>query len=147
MRPALALFLVVPALVAQAPTNPKRDQARKLVELLRLGDIAVAEAKAGLEAQKKSDAKVPEGFWDAFMQELTPQRMAEELFVPLYEKTYTEAELKAAVAFYTSPEGRSFAAKQASLSEEARKAGERWGMEQAVKVMQRLMEKERASGH
>lgn len=147
MRPALALFLALPALVAQAPAPPKREQARKLVELLRLGDIAVAEAKVGLEAQKKSDAKVPEGFWDAFMQELTPQRMAEELFVPLYEKTYTEAELKAAVAFYASPEGRSFSAKQAGLSEEARKAGERWGMEQAMKVMQRLMEKERASGN
>jgi hypothetical protein len=136
-------MLTVPALVAQATANPKREQARKLVSLLGVGDIAATEAKSTLEQQKQSGAKVPDGFWEAFAQELSGERMAEEIFVPLFEKTYSEAELRAAIAYHSSPEGRSFSAKQATLSAEARKAGERWGMELALKVMQRLMEKDR----
>ncbi|MBS1783971.1 MAG: DUF2059 domain-containing protein [Acidobacteria bacterium] len=147
MRRTLTALLLPAALLAQAPTSvqaaPEADhaQVKKLLVAMKYPDQVKVGFLKGLEAQKAKADSMPPGFLEAFKAAFNADDFVEAI-VPVYAKHFTNAEVQAALKFYDSPEGASFAAKQATLSSELEEAGKRYGMELALKVMQDQMKKD-----
>jgi uncharacterized protein len=64
-----------------------------------------------------------------------------EMIVPVYQKHYTEDELRAVIGFYKTPNGKKMLEKSPLVMQESMEIGQKWGREIAEKVMDR-MEKE-----
>jgi uncharacterized protein len=64
-----------------------------------------------------------------------------EMIVPVYQKHYTEDELRAVIGFYKTPNGKKMLEKSPLVLQESMEIGQKWGREIAEKVMDR-MEKE-----
>lgn len=62
------------------------------------------------------------------------------MIVPVYEKHLSDADIDALTAFYSSPAGRRFVAKQPLILADTMKAGEEWG-ERIVKEIAAELEK------
>lgn len=136
---ALAVALCLPAaLLAQAPPSaPKREDVRALLRVLKVGENAVAAMQRSVPAMRQAMPQVPESFWSAFTAEFTPQRM-EDLALPIYEQQLTDAEVKALLGFFATPEGASFARKQPLILEASMAAGQKLGEQVGREVAQRL---------
>lgn len=148
MRRALTALLLVPAaLVAQAPApaaaTPEADhgQVKKLLLAMKFPDQIKTGFLQALDAQQAKSASLPPGFLEAFKAAFNPDDFVDQI-VPVFAKRMTDGEVQAALRFYSSPEGASFAMKQAGLAPELQKAGERYGMALALKVMQDQMKKD-----
>ncbi|HEU4950539.1 MAG TPA: DUF2059 domain-containing protein [Holophagaceae bacterium] len=150
MRRALPVLLIPAALVAQAPpptaaAAPEADhgQVKKLLIAMRFSDQIKAGFLQALEAQQAKADTLPPGFLDAFKAAFDVDDFVDQI-VPIFAKRMTQAEVEAALRFYGSPEGASFAAKQATLAPELQKVGERYGMALALKVMQAQLKEDGA---
>ena len=147
MRRALASILLPAALVAQAPAPataaPEADhaQVKKLLLAMKFPEQVKIGFLQALDAQQAKSASLPPGFLDAFKAAFDPDDFVDQI-VPVFAKRMTNEEIQAALRFYSSPEGSSFALKQAGLVNELQKAGERYGMALALKVMQDQMKKD-----
>lgn len=145
MRRILTLALLPAALVAQAPVPaaPEADhaQVKKLLLAMKYPEQVKFGFLKGLEAQKAKADTLPPGFLDAFKSAFNPEDFMEAI-VPVYAKHFTNEEVQAALKFYGSPEGASFATKQATIAPELEAAGKRYGMELALKVLQDQMKKD-----
>lgn len=138
-------FCLATSLGAQTPkaapasdaAAQKRADIRKLLTLQGAGENGVKAMQATLESQKQANPQIPEVFWTTFMQEFNAERIIETA-LPVYEKHLTEAELKALLAFYATPEGRSFATKQGVIMAEALLAGQEAGKQIGMEVALRL---------
>jgi uncharacterized protein len=64
-----------------------------------------------------------------------------EMITPVYQKYYTEQELRAAIDFYKTPDGKKVLERSPLVVQESMEIGQKWGREIAEKVMDR-MEKE-----
>ena len=61
--------------------------------------------------------------------------------VPVYDKHFTHADIKALIAFYESPVGKKFVTKQTLVIPESMKIGEAWGQQVAQKALKSAMGK------
>ncbi len=146
MRRVLVPLFVPALLIAQAPAPapaPEADhaQVKKLLLAMKYPEQVKVGFLKGLEAQKAKADSMPPGFLEAFKAAFNADDFVEAI-VPVYAKHFTNEEVQAALKFYGSPEGASFASKQATLSGELEEAGKRYGMELALKVLQDQMKKD-----
>jgi uncharacterized protein len=84
--------------------------------------------------------KVPDEFWQEFENDIKPDEMV-ELVVPVYAKHLTLSEVRAANAYYSTPEGRSLIKKLPVIMNDAMQAGRLWGEQLGMKAVRRLQEK------
>nr|WP_246534888.1 DUF2059 domain-containing protein [Wohlfahrtiimonas chitiniclastica] len=63
-----------------------------------------------------------------------------DLLVPVYQKEFTEADVKAFLEFYQSPAGKKMIEKQPVIMQESMMIGQQWGMGVAQKI-QTILEK------
>src|SRR5207302_707634 len=133
---------------AQTPANPMdlaRDaDIRSLMELLRVRD-ALQEATT----KKYRDsllATVPDNdrgqafvnaFMDSYQKKFHPDDMTDGL-VAIYDKHFTEDEIKGLLQFYGSPLGQKYAAEMPKVSAESNTAGHAISLRVARNVMQDL---------
>jgi uncharacterized protein len=137
MRRALLAFPLSLTIFAQAPTaDAKRTDIKKLLSTIEAGKLGVQAMKQVMAQQAQANPNIPESFWTEFSQEMTAEKL-EEMMVPVYEKNLTHEEVKALLKFYATPEGLSFAKKQGVIQREASEAGQKLGMETAMKIMQK----------
>lgn len=141
---ALALSPLLPLSAQTQPVAAKQDAAsakqaeiRKLLRLLGAGESGVKAMKGALAAQRETNPQIPEAFFTAFEAAFTAERL-EELVVPIYDKHLTAAEVKALLAFYATPEGKSFIRKQGLILEEAMLAGQKLGVQVGQEIAERL---------
>lgn len=150
MRRALALTLLPAALVAQAPSAaepvvPEADhvQVKKLLLAMKVPDQLQSGFLEALKQQEAKSANLPPGFIEAFKKAFSAEDLTDDL-VPVFARHLNNQEVKAALAFYTSPDGASFAAKQGQLAVDLQKEGQRFGMALALKVMQEQMAEDKS---
>lgn len=137
---AACLTLPVLAQVTPAPASApsaKTASIKKLMDVMEVTKNQITAMKQALEMQKGMNPMITQAFVDAFMAEVTPEKL-EATFLPIFEKNLTEAEVKALLAFYATPEGASFVKKQGVIQAQSMEAGQRMGMEVGMKVMQKL---------
>lgn len=143
---AFALATVAPAaLVAQAASvdSATLRTARTLIEVTRAADNFVTVFEKALESEMASGGgQLPPLFLDRFKAAVRADlpRLLEELAL-IHARTYTRAEMEGAIAFFRSPAGQQYAAKQATISVASAEMGKRWGGALAMRVMSEMIEK------
>lgn len=134
------LFAVVSSTRAADSSNEMDTEIRRLLELTGAANLGASMAKNVIASLKTSLPKVPEEFWNEFQNEIRPGDVA-ELVIPIYAKHLTLAEVRAANAFYSTPEGRSMVQKLPVIMSDAMQAGQKWGEQLAQRAIERLKEK------
>jgi hypothetical protein len=136
---------------AQTPAKPmdpvKDADIRSLMELLGVRD-ALQEATAKSTEQYRDSllATVPDNdrgqafinaFMDSYQKKFNPDDMTDGL-VAIYDKHFTEDEIKGLLLFYGSPLGQKYAAEMPKVSAESNSAGRATSLRVARDVMQDL---------
>ena len=140
---AFVLALFVFAAPAAAQDGEYRQQLTKMLD--KSGALASADVIMDqlIPAMKQITAKeVPADFWDSFRAKWnrkTKDKLV-EIYVPIYKKYLTLADLKQIVAFYESPVGKKLAAATPSMTSEGMQAGQQLGMEIAQEMMQEMQQ-------
>jgi hypothetical protein len=79
---------------------------------------------------------------DYFQKYISYDAVKDEI-AALYAERFTDDELSAAIAFYSTPEGQRFAEEQPSLMQSGMAIGQRRAQENQAELMERIMERER----
>jgi len=110
-------------------TRPEEESARSA------HDRAVAE----------SFQRVAKRFRTLYMERIQLAQILEEIYVPLYDKYYTDAELQDLLAFYRTPTGGKTLRVTAQLVQEAMDGSNARLMPQLLGILQEVMEEEKAA--
>jgi hypothetical protein len=91
--------------------------------------------------QQKSN--VPAEVWNAMETEMEKTSLDElsTLLTPVYQKQFTEADLKEIITFYETPIGKKYAAAVPVIMQESMQVGQEWGMKIGQQIMQKISEK------
>jgi hypothetical protein len=145
-RTVLTLALLVAcstAAFAQSSQTTATALEAKVRELLALtGSAGMAEQVMAqmMPALKEMAPGVPESVWDEIEKEMDVDALIDEI-VPVYIAEYTEAEIDAMIAFYSTPEGRSVIQKMPGVMAQTMLIGQQWGQTAAMRVFERLQQK------
>lgn len=135
-----ALVFVVMSLIAVqvGAANPVTEKSvRELMTLTGSGDMGIQVMQNMIPAMKKMLPQVPESFWDEFMKEVNTDELV-GVIVPIYQKYYTEKDIRVAIDFYRSPAGRRLVEKQPLVMQESMQAGQQWGEQIARRAIEKL---------
>jgi hypothetical protein len=139
---AVVLCCVGQGVTAQT-TAPAADQKtvliRQILQVTHAADQVVGGMEASLPAQRASNPRIPAVFWDRFLAQARARR-AEfvDSMVPLYSRTFNEADLRALLQFYQSPLGQRLLETQPGLMRESMQIGQRWGARIGAEIGQQL---------
>lgn len=127
---ALALLLLTAgssfAQTAAAPAQTKEQKARHLIKVMNVGEVAVQGLESMIDSMRTSSPEVPAEYWDAFRKKININDFI-ELVIPIYMRNLEDADIDALIAFYESPAGKRYVAKQGVLMQESMVAGQTWG--------------------
>ncbi len=139
-KSSMVLFLAVLSICSYAQTATKTENIRKLLELTGSGKIGVQVAQNMIVSFKKVYPSVPDEFWEGFKRELNSEVLV-EMVIPIYDKYYTETEIKELTDFYATPIGRKVITVTPLISQESMQAGQKWGKELGEKLYKDLNDK------
>ena len=139
-KSSMVLFLAVLSICSYAQTATKTENIRKVLELTGSGKIGVQVAQNMIVSFKKVYPSVPDEFWEGFKRELNSEVLV-EMVIPIYDKYYTETEIKELTDFYATPIGRKVITVTPLISQESMQAGQKWGKELGEKLYKDLNDK------
>jgi hypothetical protein len=156
---ALAAMILLACLApasAQQAINSKEALIRELLQIT--GSEALMQQQISqfapqiIASIKPAFPTVPETLWSEFQVELVADFRAEiPAFVAasakVYDKHYSEAELKDLVGFYKTPTGRKTLSVLPQIMAETSAAGMAWGREIGQRSALRAMDKLKAKGY
>jgi uncharacterized protein len=85
--------------------------------------------------------RVGQEFWDAFRTEIDTEELVRRI-IPVYDKHFTQDEIRQLIAFYQTPIGAKFVAELPSLTQESMQIGMEWGQEIATKAVKKIQAQE-----
>jgi len=121
-------------------SSSKQQAIRELLEVTGSAKIGVQVLNNMVSTYQKSYTKADSSFWDEFMKEVSPDGFV-SITIPIYDKYFTEEEIRQIIAFYKTPIGQKIISTMPSVMREAMNAGEAWGKEIGEKILKRLKEK------
>jgi len=138
------LFFVLCTLVSFGQENSSyRSSLMKLIQISGSETAYKGAVLQMISMFKQQQSNVPEEFWNELSAEMnrdvTNQLL--NLLVPVYQKHLTEQDILGVVAFYKTPVGKKFAEKTPLITQESMIAGQAWGKEIGLKIVQKLKEK------
>lgn len=132
----LLLFAVLCSTALFAQQTPKEVAIKELMNLTGSGKLAVQFAEILMKDLKDNHADVPDAYWETFMKEFNPDSIT-SLFIPVYAKHFSLAEIQQIVAFYKSPIGIKMVHELPAIMVESQKVGAALGQ----RVIERTTEK------
>ena len=118
----------------------KTDDIKRLLEITGSGKLGVQVGQTMISSFKKSYPNVPEEFWNSFLKELNSDVLI-NMIIPIYDKYYSESEIKELTEFYQSALGKKVIATMPQIMQESMQAGQSWGRAIGEKVYTNLKEK------
>ncbi|MFN6464830.1 MAG: DUF2059 domain-containing protein [Nostoc sp. DedVER02] len=133
---------------AQSPTNTiapssnaqeieKTNNINKLLEITGAKNISRQIITQLLISFKSEYPEVPQKFWDSFAAELKIDDMVNE-FIPVYNKYFTNEEIKQIIAFYQTPVGKKTITVIPQISQESYDIGKKYGIAAAERALKKL---------
>ncbi|HMU87301.1 MAG TPA: DUF2059 domain-containing protein [Agitococcus sp.] len=114
------------------------DKTKLAQQLMALDGSAAAvqSIKEGMMQQIKQSLPpfIKADFFERLSEELDIKEILEKQKV-IYSTTFTEAEMKKAIEFYNTPEGKSIAQKAPKISQEMMFASQQWAQDANERVM------------
>lgn len=94
---------------------------------------------------KQQKSTVPEAVWVDFEKEFSKTSLDDlvNMFTPIYQKHFTEADLQKLIEFYQTPVGKKMAEKTPLIMQESMQVGQEWGK----KLGEQFHEKLKAKGY
>lgn len=130
---AVLCLLALP-LQAQESTTKEQD-IRRLLELT--GATKLAEQIMDQMIATLDEDGADQGFWKDFRAEIDIEELV-RMTIPIYDKHFTQAEIRELIAFYQTPLGVKLVEKMPAIAQESMAAGMKWGGELAQKAMAKL---------
>jgi hypothetical protein len=142
---ALACALLLPLrAAAQNPTTPPTPSqiaaARELLEVMRMQEVAAVGVKAAMDGQIRANPLL-EPYRATMIEWATGLFASEEAkaaYANAYASAFSEADLRALVAFYRTPLGQRLANNMAALAEKGAQIGEQLATAHQAELMERL---------
>lgn len=129
--------------------SSKIADIKKLIEVSGTAKTIKMSTKAMLDMMKQNTAEIAKKYpdvpvsssltdemWAEIEQELNVENLL-TMYIPIYEKHFTQDEIKYMIAFYESPTGKSMIEKMPLVMNDSMSIGREWSQ----KLMQRLLEK------
>lgn len=120
--------------VAFSQTASEQSIKQLIVETgaAEMGTMVFDQLLGQLKAAGATDAQLAEVKKEFNVDQLV------DLLVPVYQKQFTEEDVKAFLAFYQSPAGKKLIEKQPEIMQESMMIGQQWGMGIAQKIQEIL---------
>jgi hypothetical protein len=127
-------------LAGEAPRDStKVALIRQLLDETHAVDLAVTAMETSLPAQRAANPRIPAVFWDRLLALVQARRdTLANLFVEIYDRHFSSAELQQMLAFYLSPVGRKLLGEQPAIVRESIIAGQAWGAQLGEEVGRQL---------
>ena len=152
---AVAISLVAVPACADPLTTEKRADIEKLLNMtnaLALSQqMATATVRSMMQSLKQARPDIPEKVLNMLPGEVEAvfsENMGsfKEAMIPIYDKHFTDPELKELIRFYATPLGTKLIATMPALMQDGMVAGQRWGMSLGPKINQRITTKLKKEG-
>jgi len=135
---AIALFSSL-TLTAIADDPASEASVKELMSLTGAGNLGVQMAQNLLPALKQIIPQAPESFWTEFMKGVNADDLV-KLVIPIYQKHFTEKEIRETLAFYRTPTGQKILKELPQVMQESMATGQQWGQD----IARRAVEKAKA---
>jgi hypothetical protein len=141
---ASALLLCIPLAARAQPAGDDEEAraaaARRLIEATGAGQLGIQAMDTMMSSMKKAHPTVPEAFWTEFRAEIRAEDLV-DLVVPIYVKYLTLDDMQQLATFYESPLGKKLRQVQPAIVQDSMSAGQQWGRDLALRVIQRLKDR------
>ena len=141
MKQLLVLVLLCGLMSASfSQSASKSKNIKKLLELTGARKLSVQVAQTMVNAFKGEGSTAPDEFWDEFLKEMDSDTLI-NMTVPVYEKYYSDKEIKQLIEFYQSDIGKKVVLVTPQIMQEFMQMGQIWGKDIAERLQTRLQEK------
>ncbi|AND68671.1 hypothetical protein ATSB10_12170 [Dyella thiooxydans] len=82
---------------------------------------------------------VPASYWNGFLDDQATRELSAKL-VPIYQRHFTEQDVRGLLKFYRSPLGKKLLLEQPSIMAEVMQMGRQWGEQRAQAMMAQLQQ-------
>ena len=118
-------------------STTKQDLIREYLVLTGQKKAATQMVSTIIESYKKAAHGVTDAFWEQFQKEISTDDLL-EMVIPVYDKHFTEDDIREMIAFTKSPIGRKMAEKTPMINVECYQIGAEWGKKIGEKVVARM---------
>lgn len=129
------------AVKVKRPETPKQQQIRLLLALTGASQLGKQVMTQMIGSMKKIMPQVPDLFWERFMKEVHPEELT-DLIIPIYDRHFTDSDIRQLIAFYESPVGRKLVANLPAIMQESMAAGQTWGGQLGARITQELQKEQ-----
>ena len=139
----LKLFLIIVSFIAVpafSQTAAKTQKIKKFMDAIGYTNLVKQSMESMFDIYEKSYPKVDTSFWSEFKKEVAGDDLT-KLIIPIYDKYFTDSDLDALIAFYSTPAGIKIRDATPLITKEAMAAGAEWGKSVGEKVAKKLVEK------
>ncbi len=140
------LFIIGLCLAALVCNAQQTDSEKDIMKLLEVNgsaatyDLAFEQIVAQYKMMKPN---VPQVFWESAKRDVFDKEIVElnKKLVPIFQKCYTQEEIKQLIAFYQSPLGKKLTEGTTKVSKESMQIAQTWGISLGGKLNKYLTEK------
>lgn len=115
----------------------KRADILKMMQMTGAGNLGVQVMDQMFAAMSGNMTPEQKKTLEEIRKEVNPNELV-ELVLPVYDKYFTQDEIREIIKFYESPVGKKTIQNMPSLMREAMEVGQRWGMSLAERVQKRM---------
>jgi hypothetical protein len=134
----LLLLCFVPTAIAQSTLKTtKEENIRKLLVLMDSSGTFMRALEEQLSLMKARVTQIPPRFWDEVLKEVDPDKFV-ELLIPVYDKHFSDEDLKGLIAFYETPLGKKWVSELPQLMPETAAIGVKYGEQISNRVIKRM---------
>lgn len=127
-------FLLASMTFAQTSKEKKINEFIHLTAVDKLGKQSVDKM---VDLYKQHFVDLPEEFWEEFKKEVNEDELT-KMYIPIYDKYYSESDLDALIKFYKSPTGKKMVAVMPEVMNESMERGRIWGEGISRKVIAKI---------
>ena len=117
----------------------KKADIEKLLQVSESNSIVDQIINLMIPQYKQMVPSVPEEYWDKTAEKMKNSgfKLIAEL-VPIYDKYFTESEIKELIAFYESSVGKKMVKNQPLILQDSMEVGQKWGISIAQEIVEDL---------
>jgi uncharacterized protein YqeY len=135
-----AIFFFGLSSLAFSQSASKQQAIKELLDVTGSAKLGMQVVNNMVSMYQKSYSKADSSFWNEFLKEVNPDEFM-SLTIPIYDKYFTEEEIRQIIAFYKTTTGKKIISTMPLVMQEAMTAGEAWGKQVGEKIFKRLKEK------
>lgn len=143
--PLAASIILILCSVSCASTAPqpspttKEQDIRKLLEVSGRIQLEQQVMTTMMKQFRQGFPKVSQDFWSRFEAQADLKELNDRI-IPVYDKHFTQEEIRQLIAFYSTPIGRKMVHEQPAVAQESMEVGQQWGEELAERIFEELHE-------